>query len=322
MSARLPALRALRALQAFEAVGRFGSVAAAARDLGVSPGAISQHIHRLEADVGVALFERKGRSLVLTSWGKIYLEKVSAGFDRLRSAHEVLQRARLKAGIVLSAPPSLTIRWLRPLMIDWTRISSGMSVRLIGEDDEPVLEDEHVDFRISYGTARHRYAHFTDLFHDWVVPACSPSFLAGHPVAGAADVIAGPLIGIEWENPYQSPPSWAEWASQFGVARPEYPSELSFSLSSAAIDAAINEGGFVLGQASMIADEVAKGRLVVACDCWLKLAEPYALAWNPASLDRPFVREFRSFVIQAGQRQRRAMQALALRPAGRDGQEG
>lgn len=303
MSARLPALRAL---QAFEAVGRFGSVAAAARDLGVSPGAVSQHIHRLEADVGVALFERKGRGLVLTSWGQIYLEKISAGFDRLRSAHAVLQRARLKSGIVVSAPPSLTIRWLRPLMLDWQRSSSGMSVRLIGEDDEPVFEEEQVDFRISYGTARHRYAHFTDLFHDWVVPSCSPSFLARHPVQTPADVLKGPLIGIEWENPYQSPPSWPEWASQFGLNPPEQPCELSFSLSSAAIDAATNEGGFVLGQASMIADELAKGKLVVACDCWLKLSEPYALAWNPASLDRPFGREFRNFIIQAGHKQRRA----------------
>ncbi|WP_378941098.1 LysR family transcriptional regulator [Mesorhizobium sp. ANAO-SY3R2] len=303
MSTRLPALRAL---QAFEAIGRFGSVAAAARDLGVSPGAISQHIHRLEEDVGVSLFERKGRSLVLTSWGRLYLEKVSAGFDRLRSAHDVLQRARLKSGIVVSAPPSLTIRWLRPLMLDWQRHSPGMSVRLIGEDDEPVFEEEQVDFRISYGTARHRYTHFTDLFHDWVVPACSPSFLALHPVRTPADVLKGPLIGIEWENPYQSPPSWSEWASQFGLAPPQQDCELSFSLSSAAIDAAIHEGGFVLGQASMIADELAKGKLVVPFDRSLALSEPYALAWNPASLDRPFGREFRSFIIQAGHRLARA----------------
>lgn len=299
MPSRLPTLRAL---QAFDAIGRFGSVAAAARDLGVSPGAISQHIHRLEEEVGVKLFERKGRSLVLTSWGRIYLERVSVGFDRLRSADEVLQRARLKSGIVFSAPPSLTIRWLRPLMRDWQKLSSGMSVRLIGEDDEPDLDEAQVDFRISYGTARHRYAHFADMFHDRVVPACSPAFLARYPVATPADVLKAPLIGIEWDNPYQSPPSWSEWASQFGLDGPRDPCELSFSLSSAAIDAAVSDGGFVLGQASMIADDLARGRLVVACDCWLRLAEPYALAWNPASLDRPFGREFRAFILRAGQK--------------------
>lgn len=299
MTSRLPTLRGL---QAFDAVGRFGGVAAAARDLGISAGAVSQHLHRLEEEVGVRLFERKGRNLSLTSWGRIYLEKVCVGFDRLRSADEVLQRARMNAGIVLSAPPSLAIRWLRPLMREWQKVSPGLSVRLIGEDEEPDFDEDQVDFRISYGTARHRYTHFADMFNDWVVPVCSPALLAQHPVATPADVLRGPLIGIEWDNPRQSPPSWHEWASQCGLDAEPTTCELSFSLSSAAIDAAVSDGGFVLGQASMIADDLARGRLVVACDRWLRLAEPYAIAWNPASLDRPSGREFRTFILQAGQK--------------------
>ncbi|MBY5761492.1 LysR family transcriptional regulator [Rhizobium leguminosarum] len=301
MSGRLPTLRAV---QAFEAVGRFGNVAAAARDLGVSSGAVSQHIGRLEDEMGVSLFERRGRNLVLTSWGQIYLERVRIGFDHLRAANTVLQRARQKSGIVVSAPPSLAIRWLRPLVSDWQRIAPGLSVRVIGEDDEPVFEEEQVDFRISYGTARHRYAHFTELFVDRVSPVCSPSFLKGHPVTAPADVLKGPLVGIEWENPYQSPPSWSDWATQAGLPRLELQCELSFSLSSAAIDAAIDGAGYVLGQASMVDQDLAKGKLVVASNCWLDLSEPYALAWNRAVLDRPFGREFRDFISQAGRRLR------------------
>ena len=52
----------------------------------------------------------------------------------------------------------------------------------------------------------------------------------------------------------------------------------------------------------MIAEDLSRGRLVVASDCWLRLAEPYAVAWNPASLDRPMGREFRTFILQSGQR--------------------
>ncbi len=297
MSVRLPTLRAL---QAFEAVGRFGNVAAAARDLGVSSGAVSQHIGRLEEEVGVALFERKGRNLVLTSWGQIYLERIRVGFDHLRAAGAVLQRARLKAGIVVSAPPSLTIRWLRPLLTKWQTLSPGLSVRLIGEDDEPVFEEEQVDFRISYGSARHRYAHFSELFTDRVAPLCSPSFLENHPVNTPDDIFKGRLIGIEWENPYQSPPTWSDWVVQAGLPRIEPQCDLSFSLSSAAIDAAINDAGFVLGQTSMVSNDIAEGRLVVAYDYWVALSEPYALAWNRAALDRPLGKEFRDFIIRAG----------------------
>jgi LysR family glycine cleavage system transcriptional activator len=117
-------------------------------------------------------------------------------------------------------------------------------------------------------------------------------------------VLDGPLIGIEWANPHQSPPSWLNWASHFGLAPPERPCELSFSLSNAAIDAAANDGGFVLGQTSMVADDLAKGKLVIASDHWMRFSEPYALAWNPASLDRPSGTEFRNFLIRAGSKLR------------------
>jgi LysR family glycine cleavage system transcriptional activator len=299
MSVRLPSLRGV---QAFEAVGRSGSVAIAARDLGLSSGAVSQHISRLEDEVGVALFERKGRSLVLTSWGQIYLRSVREGFDHLRAANDVLQRARLKSEIVMSAPPSLAIRWVRSLVAEWQKLTPGVSVRLLGDDHEPVFDDEQVDFRISYGTARLKYAHFTDLFVDRVAPMCSPSFLKAHPIENPADVLRWPLVGIEWKNPYQSPPSWSDWAIRFGLESLEQHCGISFSLSTTAIDAAIDGAGLVLGQASLVANEIASRKLVVPCDCWMALSEPYALAWNPATLDRPHGNEFKKFTVRAAQR--------------------
>ena len=299
MSVRLPSLRGV---QAFEAVGRSGSVAIAARDLGLSSGAVSQHISRLEDEVGVALFERKGRSLVLTSWGQIYLRSVREGFDHLRAANDVLQRARLKSEIVMSTPPSLAIRWVRSLVAEWQKLPPGVSVRLLGDDHEPVFDDEQVDFRISYGTARLKYAHFTDLFVDRVAPMCSPSFLKAHPIENPADVLRWPLVGIEWKNPYQSPPSWSDWAIRFGLESLEQHCGISFSLSTTAIDAAIDGAGLVLGQASLVANEIASRKLVVPCDCWMALSEPYALAWNPATLDRPHGNEFKNFTVRAAQR--------------------
>jgi hypothetical protein len=66
------------------------------------------------------------------------------------------------------------------------------------------------------------------------------------------------------------------------------------------------EPGVFRLQASMIADELVRGKLVVACDCSLKLSEPYTLAWIPHRL---IARSDGSFIIQAGHDQRRAMQS-------------
>jgi len=296
---RLPPMRAV---QAFEAVARGGSVAAAAGELGVTPGAISQQIHNIEEALDTRLFERRGRTLELTTWGRMYYDRVHVAFDQLRAAQDALLRARSKSGIVFSALPSLAIRWLRPLLLEWRTTHMGAGIHLISTDKEAVLADEQIDFRLSYGAGDRRYDHFVELFTDSIVPACSPKFLARNPVRTLSDILDGPLFDIEWDVPHRPPPSWADWARSVGLA-PPLASDLAFSLSSAGIDAAVNGGGFVLGQMAMIADDLANGRLVVPIDRRLSMPEPYFLAWDPAVLDRPFGKEFRAFVIAAARRQ-------------------
>ncbi len=293
----------LRAVQAFEAVVRRGGVSAAAEELGVSPGAISQQIRKIEELLKVCLFERRGRSLEPTSWGRMYYERVQMAFEQLRSAQDTLLRARGKSGIVMSALPSLALRWLQPLLRTWRSTHPGAAVRLVGTEEESELGAEQIDFRVTYGADVRRYDHFTELFVDRVVPACSPQFLEQHPVRVIGDILRAPLIDIEWDVQHRPPPSWAEWARSAGLEPPRTAGDLAFSLSSAAIDAAVSGGGFVLAQLSMIAADLSSGRLVVPFDRRLRLPEPYFLAWDRAVLDRPFGAEFRAFIIAAARRQ-------------------
>ena len=249
----------LRSVQAFEAVGRRGSVVSAAEELGVSSGAVSQQIRQLEEALDTRLFERRGRSLALTAWGVLYFERVRIAFEQLRAGQDDIRRARSKAGIVLSGLPSLALRWLSPLLLDWRAANEGVSTRLIGTDDECVFDRDHIDFRLSYGPASRDYDHFVILFTDSVVPVCSPEHLRKWPVTCPEDILSVPRIDIEWDYRYRPPPSWSDFAALVGVAGPTN-ADLAFSLSSAAIDAAINHGGFVLGQIGMVAeasDEVA-----------------------------------------------------------------
>ncbi len=79
--------------------------------------------------------------------------------------------------------------------------------------------------------------------------------------------------------------------------------EVVFSLSSAAIDAAVNGHGVVLAQLGMVADELASGRLVVPFDTRIRMPEPYFLAWNRAALEKPHGAEFRAWVLAISKRQ-------------------
>ena len=300
--ASMDTLPPMRAIQAFEAIARCGSVAAAAEELGVSPGAISQQLRKIEADLNVRLFHREGRMLKLTSWGRAYYPKVRTAFDQLRRAQQALSLARTKRSIVLSALPSLAL-WLRRHLLNWRAAHAGVSVSLLGTDKDSSLQEDGIDFRLCYGSDARRYDRFAELFVDAVVPVCSPELLRQHPVRTEADIVAAPLIDIAWDARHRSPPSWADWAWSVGLGARETKSDLAFSQSDAAVDAALCGGGFVLGQISMIADHVRTGRLVVPIDRRLTMPEPYFLAWDRDTLDRALAAEFRDALIAAGRQQ-------------------
>jgi LysR family glycine cleavage system transcriptional activator len=162
-------LVALRSLQAFEAVARCGSVAAAAGELGVSPGAVSQQLRKIEQALGACLLERKGKGLELTTWGRLYQADIAPAFEQLRQAQQRLWAARTQARLVLSCLSSVANRWIGPRLFDWQAAHPGAKVRLVGAEAEPVLGADAVDFRVTYGDAVRRYAHHAALFTDVAV---------------------------------------------------------------------------------------------------------------------------------------------------------
>ncbi|MEP9398915.1 LysR substrate-binding domain-containing protein [Mesorhizobium sp. KR2-14] len=293
----------LRAIQAFESVARLGTVSAAADELGVTPGAVSQQLRNVETAIGLRLVERKGRRVALTELGKQYQRGIANTFDELKKAQAALYQSHRKAGFVVSCLPSLASKWVGPLVLDWRAKNPEANIRLIGSETEPRLDDGEADFRITYGQGVHTYEHYAEMFTDWVVPACSPSFLAAHPLRTPADIVKLPLIEIEWDADQQPSVSWHDWAALAGAEVPEKSAEITFSLSSAAIEAAMNGRGFVLAQMSMISGDLEAGRLVVPFDLRLRMPGAYFLAWNRAALEKSFGAAFRAFMLSMSKRQ-------------------
>lgn len=295
----------LRALQAFDAIGRRGSITGAAEDLGVSPGAISQLVRNLEQSLGLTLLERRGRRVELSSWGRLYYREVSKGFQQLTMATNVLKRVSNEGGIVVSALSSVASRWISRKIFDWHALCPTAQVRIFGQDQEPRLGAEEVDFRITYGRRSYVHEHVAHLFTDWVVPACSPALLAARPPQSPEDVLTFPLLNVEWESDYKASPQWCDWAKLVHANHSQQLSGLSFTLSSSAIDAAVNGRGFVLAQLSMVQEEIAAGTLVIPFDIRLKLSESYFLAWDRTALEKPNGQRFHKWILAAARQQER-----------------
>jgi LysR family glycine cleavage system transcriptional activator len=117
MSYRLPPLNGLKA---FEAAGRHLSFKQAAVELSVTPGAVSQQVKQLEQSLGVPLFRRLHRSLVLTAHGEAYLPVVVDAFHRLSEGTDRVARTlggrvlRLGVSPELGGEPQRLLAGLRP----------------------------------------------------------------------------------------------------------------------------------------------------------------------------------------------------------------
>jgi DNA-binding transcriptional LysR family regulator len=109
MIRKLPPLGGLRA---FEAAARHGSIAAAAAELGVTAGAVSQQVKALEGHLGLALFERRPQSLLLTAVGRRYAAPLTDAFDAIAAATRGLARPRHRTVITLVMPTLFAVGWL------------------------------------------------------------------------------------------------------------------------------------------------------------------------------------------------------------------
>ena len=289
----------LKALQAFDALGRTGSVALAAADLGVTPGAISQQLRKLEEAVEARLVEHDGRGLRLTPLGTTYHAQIRQGFAAFADAAATLREASADV-IVLSCLTTVLGKWIGRRMRDWTALEATARVSLVGSDAEPDLAQGGFDMRIYYGGRRHP-PHHAELFVDHIVPVCAPALIEGRHPSGPDDILRFPLLHIAWDPRFGANPGWAEWGRLIGAQPPA--ANLTYGLSGSAIDAALAGQGFVLGQIAFIGPELETGKLVVPFDLRLPLPEPYYLAWNPDSLRKTGARAFHRWLLGEGRAQ-------------------
>lgn len=173
----------LRRMAVFATVVEQGSMVAAARALGMTPSAVSQHISKLESEHGVSLLHRTTRSLTLTEAGSLFYQGCADMLAAARLAEQRLNEMRdAPVGeLRLSAPtgfagPMLT-EALAPLLAAYPRLS----LKLFFHDEMIDLVQHRIDLALRAGdlkdsslVARH--------LADWESVLCAaPAYLARHP---------------------------------------------------------------------------------------------------------------------------------------------
>lgn len=124
----------LNALRVFDAAARHLSFTKAAEELYVTQAAISHQIKGLENFLGLKLFRRRNRSLLLTKEGQSYYLDIKEIFSSLREATRKLQALSAKGALTVSLLPSFAIQWLVPRLSSFNHAYPDIDVRIHAVD--------------------------------------------------------------------------------------------------------------------------------------------------------------------------------------------
>lgn len=289
MKRKLPPLNSLRA---FEASARLQSMQLAARELNVTPSAVSQQVHNLERWLGFDLLERGGRRLEPTAQGKAYQGALANAFEQIAEATESLSARRPTQSICITCTPGFTVQWLVPRLQDFQDKHPEIDVRIDASTRVVDLRREDVDLGIRHGLGRYAGLVAEKLVDDDLIPAASPDLVKGrNRLRTPQDLTKHPLLHIETRD------DWRMWLQAQGVPI-DWRRGVLLDDTAIGIQAAIAGKGIILVRRSLIADELASGRLVTPLPQSLATGTAYFLVYPPERMSSAPIRAFRNWLLK------------------------
>jgi LysR family glycine cleavage system transcriptional activator len=292
MAERLPPLNALRC---FDAAARHLSFTRAAEELNVTHSAVSHQIKALEEWLGVLLFRRVNRGLMLTEAGQAYLKPVRDAFERLGEATRRLRSKGRSGPLIVSVIPSFAAKWLMPRLRRFRERHPDIDVRISAASHLVDFNKEDVDIAVRYGRGHWPDLRVDLLMRESMFPVCSPKLLQGSPpLKEPADLRFHSLLNdYDWRIDM-----WQLWFDAAGITDQVPNQALSFNYSNLMLQAAIDGLGVALTQNALAGDDLAAGRLVKPFDVSLSSEFAYYVVAPEMTAERPKIAAFRNWLLE------------------------
>ena len=287
----------LLALRAFEAAARNRSLTAAARELHVTPAAISHRVKDLEADLGFPLLHRGQRQTLPTDRAAVALPLLTAAFEQLGEAVRLLRIDTGSRVLTISVGPTFASTWLVRRLGDFKRAHPDIRVRIDTTDAKADFRHDGVDVGIRFGPGEQPGLVSTRLFAEAIYPVCSPKLVAEGAMDHPDDLARHTLLHVDWTLGQGETYDWEMWLRAAGATVVDGQGGETFSHTSLALQAAIEGQGVALGSDSVAGDYLADGRLVRPFELSLPMALSYHLVYPPENAGLPKVRAFRDWVL-------------------------
>ncbi len=289
MSSRLPPLNALRV---FEVSARQLSFTKAAEELFVTQAAVSHQIKLLEEHLGLKLFMRKNRSLLLTEEGQSYYADLKEIFTSIHEATDKLLARGHKGSITVSLQPSFAIQWLIPRLRKFNLLHPDIDVRIKAVDQPDNTLTGDVDVAIYHGRGRWPNVYAKKLHTEYLMPVCSPLLLKGKkPLVSKKDVVNHTLLHDSTRR------DWKRWFNHVSVRGTNVNHGPIFSHSAMALQAAIHGQGIALANSVLAKPDIDSGRLICPFEEVLVSKNSFYIVCRENQLDMGKISVFFNWIL-------------------------
>ena len=247
----------MTALICFEAAARNTSFKNAAREMNVTPAAISHQIKALETDLGCSLFLRHHRGVELTEKGAFLFLAIQRGFETISDAVTQIRDRPETVDVTIGTTTAFSAFWLTPKITAFWKIHPAITVSQIISDVPGMTA--RCDLAIHYGSAHESGVEYRELFQDRIVALGTPCFAEEYGISGLEDLHKAPLIHSSGKETGWT--SWDDWFAALDMPAPKR-RRLHVNNYMIALQAAQEDVGAVLGWDGLVGKLMEEGRLV------------------------------------------------------------
>jgi LysR family glycine cleavage system transcriptional activator len=276
----------------FVAAAKHLSFTQASQELFVTQAAISHQIKQLEEHLGIKLFLRRNRTLLLTEEGQAYYQDIKEVFGALEDATEKLLARGAKGAITIGSPPSFASTWLVPRLSLFSQAYPDIDVRLKAVDfDDGFLSDD-MDVAVYYGRGRWSGLLADKLHDEYITPVCSPLLLEKSPELTDVSKLDNQTLLHD-----ESRSGWRNWLRLYGLTHINVNQGPVFSHSMLVLQAAALGQGVALANTVLAKPELESGRLICPFQEKLAAKDAFYLVADKLHYESEKVTAFREWML-------------------------
>lgn len=291
------ALPPLNSFRVFESVARLGSLSAAAVELHVTSGAISQQVKALQESLGVELFSKRGRQLVLTERGKALQKSVAKAMGEIEGAVQLLQDPSIDPDqvteVTLSIPPVHGVTWLATHLFAYMEANKHIKLNVITAASFTDVNWRRADVAVVYGVPPWSGFWWRLLHGIRMTPVCSPQLLRGpNGIRSIADLAKHRLLHEDDGS------QWKQWLAEARLSRSE-PSDMYFDDFGMVLQAARDGFGVALSDEVVSSRDLDDGRLIQPLTLTVPALHNYYCLCAEGKRERPEVNNLIEWLYSA-----------------------